>query len=390
MSRRDTVGERKLPDGSGQDAKEVGSWPGLPENYLGLLRQALPRLNGTAAWEGAVLSLPYVEQFRKALVAKMRSRSTLESYMRKVLQAAAEIGKDPRQWLLEDLREWQYTIAERYAHNSMIPFVAAVNGFCRANQLIDAKGELLRLESTDTRIKRKEVLSREEVEAMLRAAKSDGPLYHAVMAFLARQVRRESEIRRLNIRDVDLERRKAIIRDTKSGEDDEIDLLGPTVEALEAWLAARPRYEDAPWRWRDSQEGDALFITKWRGTYGRLSKGGLYAMVKKYAAAVGVEKTVTPHLFRHTGVTWMAERGMSYRQIALQTGHRDLQTLMKVYDHPDREKARDAFESAMSGNRHGGSVQPGIGSARDILGSLEREDLLAIFRELLLSREADP
>ncbi len=365
-------------------------WPGLPDNYLDFVRIALPRISGPSAWRGAVLSLPFVEHFRKALVAKMRSRSTLESYMRKVLQVAAEIGKDPRQWLLEDLLEWQYTIAERYAHNSMIPFVAAVNGFCRANQLADENGELLRLESPDTRIKRKEVLSREEVEAMLRAAKADGPLYYAVMAFLARQVRRESEIRRLNLRDLDLGRRKAIIRDTKSGEDEEIDLLGPTVEALETWLAARPRYEDAPWRWRDSQEEGALFISKWRGIYGRLSKGGLYAMVKKYAAAVGVEKTVTPHLFRHTGVTWMAERGMSYRQIALQTGHRDLETLMKVYDHPDRERARDAFESAMGGNHTIGRAGPGIGSARDILGSLEREDLLAIFRELLLSGEADP
>ncbi len=362
-----------------------GDWPGLPDNYLHLIRIALPRIEKPAAWRGAVLSLPYVEHFRKALVAKMRSPSTLESYMRKVLQAAAEIGKDPRQWLLEDLREWQYTIAERYAHNSMIPFVAAVNGFCRANQLADENGELLQLESPDTHIKRKEVLSREEVEAMLRAAKADGPLYHAVMAFLARQVRRESEIRRLNIRDVDLGRRKAIIRDTKSGEDDEIDLLGPTVEALEAWLAARPRYEDAPWRWRDSSEKDALFISKWRGTYGRISKGGLYAMVKKYAAAVGVEKTVTPHLFRHTGVMWMAERGMSYRQIALQTGHRDLETLMKVYDHPDRERARGAFEAAMSGNRHAPGARPDIASTRDLLGSLDREDLLAIFRELLLA-----
>ncbi len=113
-------------------------------------------------------------------------------------------------------------------------------------------------------------------------------------------------------------------------------------------------------------------------------------MVKKYAAAVGVEKTVTPHLFRHTGVTWMAERGMSYRQIALQTGHRDLETLMKVYDHPDRERARDAFESAMSGNHNIRSLEPGIASARDLLSSLKREELLGLFRELLLAKGAEP
>ncbi|MFQ5909905.1 MAG: tyrosine-type recombinase/integrase [Thermoplasmata archaeon] len=397
VSGGDTEWKRELdpssaitPRGQSDGMETPGRWPGLPDNYLGLIRVALPRLKTSPAWRGVVLSLPYVEQFRRALVAKMRSWATLESYMRKVLQAVAEIEKNPRRWILEDLKEGQYTIAERYAHNSMIPFVAAVNGFCRANHLVDENGEFLRLESPDTRIKRKEVLTREEVEAMLRAAQADGPLYHAVMTFLARQVRRESEIRRLNVRDIDLNRRKAIIRDTKHGEDDEIDLLPPTVEALETWLEVRPRYEDAPWKWPNADYRDALFVTTWRGTHRRLSKGGFFAMVKKYAAAVGVEKTVTPHLFRHTGVTWMAERGMSYRQIALQTGHRDLETLMRFYDHPDRERAKEAFEAVMAGSSTTEGRGPGITGARDLLGSLKREDLMALFRELLLTKETDP
>jgi len=359
-------------------------WPGFPDNSLSLLRIALGRMDGPRSWCAVVLALPYVESFRRALVAKMRSRATVESYLRKILQAVAEIGKDPRAWTREDLQTWQYTIAERYAHNSMIPFVAAANGFCRVNKLHDGEGELLLLESPDTRVKRKEVLSREEVAAMLNAAKADGPLHLAVMTFLAKQVRRESEVRKLNLRDVDLERRKAILHDTKSGEDDEIDLLPPTIEALAAWLAVRPRYEDASSRWPNPKDREAVFVTIWRGSYRRISKGGLYSMVKRYAKAVGVEKTVTPHLFRHTGVTWMAERGMSYRQIALQTGHRDLETLMKVYDHPDREKAKEAFEAALGGHTERVEI-PVFANAKDLLSSLRREEILAIFKELLLS-----
>src|SRR3989304_4832529 len=108
-------------------------------------------------------------------------------------------------------------------------------------------------------------------------------------------------------------------------------------------------------------------------------------MVKRYARAVGVGKAVTPHLFRHTGVTWMAERGMSYRQIALQTGHRDLETLMKVYDHPDRERAKEAFEAALSDHTMAGG-RGSIGSAKDLLASLGRKAPLAIFREIILSQ----
>ena len=105
-------------------------------------------------------------------------------------------------------------------------------------------------------------------------------------------------------------------------------------------------------------------------------------MVKRYAKAVGVEKTVTPHLFRHTGVTWMAERGMSYRQIALQTGHRDLETLMKVYDHPDREKAKEAFEAALGGRSPISGGEP-IRTAGDLVRSLSRSELLSLLRDAL-------
>lgn len=383
----DQLREREPKQGEGTAVPST--WPGLPGDSVDLIRRALPCLDSPAAWQGVVLAVPYIDRFRKALVAKMRAKATLTSYIRKALQAAAEIGKDPRSWTLADLREWQYSIAERYAHNSMIPFVAAVNGFCRTNRFVDADGALLRLESPDTKVRRKKVLSHEEVEAILRRAAADGPLHGAVMTFLALQVRRESEVRRLNVQDVDLDRRKAIIRDTKTGQDDEIDMVVPTVEALETWLAVRPRYEEAPERWEGPADQDALFLTHWRGTYRRISKVGLWSMVKRYATAAGVTKRVTPHLFRHTGVTWMAERGMSYRQIALQTGHRDLETLMRFYDHPDREKAKEAFEAAMAGTSATQSEAPQIASARDLLGSLQREDLLALFRELLLSPEGE-
>ncbi|MFQ5909413.1 MAG: tyrosine-type recombinase/integrase [Thermoplasmata archaeon] len=395
VSAGDPVREPSLDQSRDLESREVDTatalhtWPGLPANYLALIRRALPCIDRPAAWQGVVLATPYVERFRKALVARMRARATLTSYLRKVLQAAAEIGKDPRRWTLADLREWQYSIAQRYAHNSMIPFVAAVNGFCRTNRFVDAEGVALHLECPDTKVRRKKVLSRDEVEAILQRAAADGPLYRAAMTFLALQVRRDSEIRQLNLQDVDLERRKAIIRDTKTGQDDEIDLLSPTAEALADWLAVRPRFGESPERWANSEDRDALFLTKWRGPYRRSSKVGLWSMVKRYAAAAGVTKRVTPHLFRHTGVTWMAERGMSYRQIALQTGHRDLETLMRFYDHPDREKAKEAFEAAMAQGSSRNRSEPRIASARDLLGSLQREDLLALFRELLLSPEGD-
>jgi hypothetical protein len=62
---------------------------------------------------------------------------------------------------------------------------------------------------------------------------------------------------------------------------------------------------------------------------------------------------------------------------------------MKFYDHPDRERAREAFEDAMARTPGLGSRQPAIVSARDLLGSLERGDLLALFRELLLINEEE-
>ena len=56
---------------------------------------------------------------------------------------------------------------------------------------------------------------------------------------------------------------------------------------------------------------------------------------------------------------------------------------MKVYDHPDQEKAKVAFEAAIGGKSRDASGA-GLGNARDLLASLDRKDIIAIFQELLL------
>jgi hypothetical protein len=78
----------------------------------------------------------------------------------------------------------------------------------------------------------------------------------------------------------------------------------------------------------------------------RLSKTALYDRVKKYAIMAGISKNVSPHLFRHSGISIMDKKGVSPSVIKAQSGHRDMKTLMG-YCHPDKEHIRREFDRTL-------------------------------------------
>ena len=74
-----------------------------------------------------------------------------------------------------------------------------------------------------------------------------------------------------------------------------------------------------------------------RGT--PLSRVGAWAVVKKHAKRVGIQKTVSPHTLRHTFATHLLEGGADLRAVQEMLGHADLSTT-QIYTHVDREYLR--------------------------------------------------
>ena len=74
----------------------------------------------------------------------------------------------------------------------------------------------------------------------------------------------------------------------------------------------------------------------------RLSPKGVWEIVKRYAAAVGVEATT--HDFRHAKASVMLNRGAKLSEVQDILGHASPETTKKIYAHYEVSHLRDVFE----------------------------------------------
>ena len=85
---------------------------------------------------------------------------------------------------------------------------------------------------------------------------------------------------------------------------------------------------------------DALFLNQ-RG--GRISVRSVERMMAKYLKSCGLQKTVTPHVLRHTFATHLLGAGADMRGIQELLGHESLSTTQK-YTHISVEQLMDVYD----------------------------------------------
>jgi integrase/recombinase XerD len=166
----------------------------------------------------------------------------------------------------------------------------------------------------------KAALTVEEAEAVLAQpdlSTSTGVRDRAMLeTFYGTGIRR-SELARLNLRDLDVDRHTLMVRQGK-GRKDRMVPIGP--RAL-AWIdryvsEVRPRFAAEP-------DDGTLFLTV-DGTPFSLDR--LTQLVRDHVKASGVDKEGACHLFRHTLATLMLEGGADIRYIQAMLGHAELST----------------------------------------------------------------
>ena len=81
---------------------------------------------------------------------------------------------------------------------------------------------------------------------------------------------------------------------------------------------------------------DILFLNR-RGS--KLTRVMVFYVIKAQAELVGINKTISPHTFRHSFATHLLEGGANLRAIQVMLGHENI-TTTELYTHIDREFLR--------------------------------------------------
>jgi len=74
-----------------------------------------------------------------------------------------------------------------------------------------------------------------------------------------------------------------------------------------------------------------------------LSRISVFNLIKRQAQLIGLEKTISPHTFRHSFATHLVEGGADLRAVQEMLGHASI-TTTEIYTHLDNQFLRQTIE----------------------------------------------
>lgn len=180
-----------------------------------------------------------------------------------------------------------------------------------------------------------DVLTVEEVEALLRAPRGEEPAPvrdRAMLEIAYATGLRASELTRLTLQEVDLE--EDLVRCVGKRSRERIVPFGTKAkEALQRYLeAGRGHFL------RDRSER-AIFLTRLGRPFTRM---GYWKLLNGYRQTAGIEQPVSPHTLRHSCATHLLEGGCDLRVVQEFLGHRSIETT-RIYTHLDRGYLRSEY-----------------------------------------------
>ncbi|MBI5876831.1 MAG: site-specific tyrosine recombinase XerD [Chloroflexi bacterium] len=281
-------------------------------------------------------------------VEKGYAQNTLSAYQNDLNQMAAYLSaKSPEMtWAMvtrEDVSEYiAHMKSLTYSSSTVARKLAALKSFFHfmtVERLI-AENPAAMLDSPKTRKYLPKALSTEDVDRLLAEPAKDnspkGQRDRAIMEALYATGMRVTELISLNVDDVTLT--EGTIRCMGKGAKERIVPLYPrAIEALLNYVqGGRLQLLKSP------TPEPALFLNQ-RGE--RLTRQGLWLIIKEYAKRVGITFEVTPHTLRHSFATHMLSGGADLRNVQALLGHANVGTT-QVYTHVSNERLREVYNTA--------------------------------------------
>ncbi len=281
-----------------------------------------------------------ITKYKNYLIAESKSKQTIQSYTRTIRQFLNLIGKNPDNIDENDLQKFKLYAVQTYGSNTLTPKYSAINIFMKVIGKSRDWREEYHLKSPRQYTPNKNPLTIEEVTKMFKVTEHDYKENAMLKVFYYGLLRR-NELSNLNLEDIDYNRNKIKINSGKGNKYSTINLHPDCIESIKKYLTIRqPK----------NPNDKALFINIFGN---RIKHTEITNTLKRTAFKVGIKKRVYPHLFRISGITHMAQKGINLKIIQQQSRHSDLNTLMG-YIQPTDEESRDEYIRGMSLN----DIQP--------------------------------
>jgi len=277
------------------------------------------------------------------------SRNTLEAYRSDLQQYGrflAQRGLDPLAAQGRDLEQFVSELAAGGGRGAPLSAaslqrkVACLRSFhrhLRREGLIEAD-PTAQLRSPRARARLPNVLSRDEVLALLAQPRGDSPAALRDRALLETMYAcglRASEAIDLQLGDLRLQEGLLLARG-KGSKERIVPVGSKAVESLRRYLErGRPRLVGV------LEERRVFVNLRGRG----LSRQGLYKIIQRHATSAGLAARMSPHTLRHTFATHLLSGGCDLRALQEMLGHADIGTT-QVYTHLSGERLRDVYFDA--------------------------------------------
>ncbi len=283
-------------------------------------------------------------------VERGRSVRTIEAYRRDLLRYRSHLAARGRS--LDDVGDTDVVAfiralqSEGLAAASVTRMLVSVRGLHR---FLVAEGHRVDDPTADVEIPSlprglPKALSVAQIVSLMDAVVGDDPAARrdrAVLELLYGTGCRISEAGSLSLPDVDLH--DGLVRVTGKGARERIVPLGRcAAEALQRWLAPEGRGALEPDRWARRGDAEAVFLNQ-RG--GRLSRQGLWLVVRRHGDAAGIGSLLTPHVLRHSCATHMLDGGADIRFVQEMLGHASISTT-QIYTRVSTERLRAVYRAA--------------------------------------------
>lgn len=250
------------------------------------------------------------EKFLRKYTIAGKSESCTRNYLMQISKMVLHFECSPLELSIDQMEEYLFMIRQN-EKPSMSSFKHLVYGLRALFSMFKSEKLYLALPPVQGSKALPVVFSQPEVKLILKTPKL---LKHRVLFSVAYDCGlRISELVNLKINDVDFDRQRVHVRQSKHKKDRYVPVSPLTLKGVRQYLGA-----SAPQDW--------LFNGKSRGK--QMSREGAYHAFRSCIKKAGISKKVCIHTFRHSYATHLLEMGLDIVSVKNQLGHADIATTM--------------------------------------------------------------